>query len=90
VDYKVINTMHDYFLPLFRICYKKGSADRVGYLNLNLISQRVINLVFGKGKSKKKVQEKQKKARDIVVRYIGIAMYHWQDRDCIIAPYNFE
>jgi hypothetical protein len=58
VDYKVIKAVHDYFLP--RMCYKKGSADNIGYLNLNLISQSVINLVFRKGKSKKKVQENEK------------------------------
>jgi hypothetical protein len=52
--------MHDYFLPLFRMCYKKGSTDNVEYLNLNLISKSFINLVFEKGKSNKKVQKKQK------------------------------
>jgi hypothetical protein len=77
VDYKVINTMNDYFLPLFRMCYKKGSMNSVGYLNPNLISQSAINPVFEKGKSKKKVHEKPKKARDIVVHYIGTTMYHW-------------
>jgi hypothetical protein len=61
VDYKVINTMHDYFISLFRMCYKKGNTNNVGYLNQNLISQSVINPVFKKGKSKKKMQEKQKK-----------------------------
>jgi hypothetical protein len=30
-----------------------GSVEHVRYLNLNLISQSVINLVFVKGKSKK-------------------------------------
>jgi hypothetical protein len=53
--------MHDYFLPLFRMCYKKVSVDSIRYLNLNLISQSVINPIFGKGKSKKKVQESKKK-----------------------------
>jgi hypothetical protein len=52
--------MNDYFLPLFRMCYKKGSMDSVGYLNPNLISQSDINPVFEKGKSKKKVHESQK------------------------------
>jgi hypothetical protein len=75
MEYKVINTMHDYFLPLFRMCYKKGSVDIIGYLNPNLISQSGINLIFEKGKSKKKVYEK-KKDRDIVVLYIGTSMYH--------------
>jgi hypothetical protein len=77
VDYKVRNTMNDYFLPLFRMSYKKGSTDSVRYLNPNLISQSVINSVFQKGKLKKKVQEKKEKAMDIVVHYIGTIMYHW-------------
>jgi hypothetical protein len=58
--------MHDYFLPLFRMCYKKGSVDNVRYLNPNLISQCIITLVFKKGKLKKKVQEKQKKKLGIL------------------------
>jgi hypothetical protein len=73
--------MHDYFISLFRMCYKKGNTNNVGYLNQNLISQSVINPVFKKGKSKKKMQEKQKKARDIVLHYIGTTMCHWRDRD---------
>jgi hypothetical protein len=77
VDYKVINSMNDYFHPLFRMCCKKGSMDIVGYLNPNLISQSAINWVFQKGKLKKKLQEKKEKAMDIVVHYIGTIMYHW-------------
>jgi hypothetical protein len=53
--------MHDYILPLFRMCYKKGSADSVGYLNLNLISHSVINLAFKDGQVEEESIGKAKK-----------------------------
>jgi hypothetical protein len=64
--------------------------DSVRYLNPNLISQSVINPIFQKGKVEEESTGKEKKVMDIVVHYIGTIMYHWRDRECIVAPYNFE
>ena len=73
---------------------------KCAYLNPTKICQRAINPIYNlnepkfKNKSPKEVEEIQMKLRDDarsdVATYIFKCFMKWQDRQCIIATYNFR
>jgi ribosomal protein L18E len=77
---------------------------RLGFMNPTQINQLELNPVINeksetfKDMSNKKRAEAIKKAqqkltkekRDLVSTHIGQLMQRFKDRECIMAPYNFE
>jgi hypothetical protein len=86
---------------LMHICDNK---NRLGFVNPTQINQLELNLVIKeksemfKGMSNKKWVAAIKKAQqkltkeksDLASTHIGQLMQQFQDRECIMAPYNFE
>ena len=77
-----------------------SASKRVGYLNPILISEEGHTFRIGKdndeirGKTDEEVEKRIKEMKkDFEARYatyIGHAMLQFQDREAIMAPYNFK
>jgi hypothetical protein len=80
--------------------YTSDDQKRLGYVNPTLINQLTLNPQLNensetyKAMSKKKRAASQKKLtkekRDIASTLLGQIMMRFQDKDCILAPYNFK
>jgi hypothetical protein len=80
--------------------YTSDNQKRLRYLNPTLVNQLSLspqlneNSETYKAMSKKKwdatQKNSQKKKRDIASTNLGQIMMRFQDKDCILAPYNFK
>ena len=83
-----------------RLNYTSEEGKHCAYLNPNLINQLSLNPTFQENseefkgmtvKEKKKAKTRAiKNARPVVETYIGHTMLAHQDKDVIMAPYNFK
>jgi hypothetical protein len=86
------------------LVYTCDKEKRLGFLNPTQINQLKLNPVINEksetfnGMSKKKralaikkaQQALTKEKRDIASTHVGQIFQRFEDRQCIVAPYNFE
>jgi hypothetical protein len=76
------------------------TKKRLGYVNPNLINQLQLNSQINENsekyknmRGKSKINAKRQlttEKRSLASTYLGQIMLRFQDKDCIMAPYNFK
>jgi hypothetical protein len=82
------------------LIHTSEKSKRLGYVNTNLINQIELNPQINENnpkyknmRLKSKIAVKKKLTNDkmiVATTYIGWTMLRWQDKACIMAPYNYQ
>jgi hypothetical protein len=85
---------------MYSLIHTFDKSKRLGYVNPNLINQIELNpqinennLKYKNIRQKSKLTVKKKLINDkriAAATYLGRTMLWWQDKACIMAPYNFK
>ena len=80
--------------------YTSDKEKRLRYVNPTIINQLELNPQINPNNEKYKAMNKRKRAsvqrhltnekRTIASTYLGQIMFWFQDKDCIMASYNFK
>ena len=89
---------------IYSLLHASDDQKRLGYVNPTQVNQLKLNAVINEKSEmfkdmsnmkwpaaiKKAQQKLTKEKRDLASTHIGQLMQRFEDRECIMAPYNFE